>query len=58
VLDNLVRDLLDIALDLSVRELATDQTLGGEEGVLRVDNGLALGGNTDETLAILGETDD
>lgn len=57
VLDDLVGDLLDIALNLSVGELATDQTLGGEEGVLGVDDGLALGGNTDETLALLGETD-
>ena len=58
VLDDLVRDLLDIALDLDVGELATDQTLGGEEGVFGVDDGLALGGNTDKTLALLGETDD
>ena len=58
VLDDLVGDLLDIALDLSVGELATDQTLGGEEGVLGVDDGLTLGGDTDKTLALLGETDD
>jgi hypothetical protein len=58
VLDDLVGDLLDIALNLSVGELATDQTLGGEEGVLGVDDGLTLGGNTDKTLALLGETDD
>lgn len=58
VLDDLVGDLLDVALDLDVGELATDKTLGGEEGVLGVDDGLALGGNTDKTLALLGETDD
>lgn len=58
VLDDLVGDLLDIALNLSVGELATDQTLGGEEGVLGIDDGLTLGGNTDKTLALLGETDD
>ena len=58
VLDDLVGNLLNITLNLSVGELATDQTLGGEEGVLGVDDGLALGGNTDKTLALLGETND
>lgn len=58
VLDDLVGDLLDVTLDLSIGELATNETLGSEKSVLRVDNGLTLSGNTDETLAILGETDD
>ena len=58
MLDDLVGNLLDVALDLNIGELATDETLGGEEGVLGVDDGLALGGNTDKTLALLGETDD
>ena len=58
VLDDLVGDLLDVALDLGVGELAADQTLGGEEGVLGVHDGLALGGNTDETLTVLGQGDD
>ncbi|KAH0238726.1 hypothetical protein KCV06_g321, partial [Aureobasidium melanogenum] len=31
VLDNLVGDLVQVTLDLSILELATDQTLGGEE---------------------------
>ena len=57
VLDDLVGDLLDVTLDLDVGELATDETLGGEQSVLRVDDGLTLGGDTDQTLAILGETD-
>jgi hypothetical protein len=57
VLNNLVGDLLDVTLDLSIGELATNQTLGSEESVLGVDDGLTLSGNTDETLAILGETD-
>jgi len=57
VLDDLVGDLLNVTLDLSVGVLATNQTLGSEESILRVDNGLTLGGNTDETLAILGEAD-
>ncbi len=57
VLDDLVGDLLDVALDLSIGELATDQTLGSEKGVLGVDDGLTLSGDTDETLAILGKSD-
>jgi hypothetical protein len=58
VLDNLVGNLLDVALDLSIGELAADQTLGSEKCVLWVDNSLALGGDTDKTLAFLGETND
>ena len=58
VLDDLVWDLLDVALDLSIGELATDETLGSEKSVLWVDDSLALGGDTDETLALLGETND
>jgi hypothetical protein len=58
VLDNLVGDLLDVALDLAVGELAADETLGSEKSVLGVDNGLALGGNTNEALALFGEADD
>lgn len=57
VLDNLVGDLVQVTLDLSILELATDQTLGGEESVLGVDDSLALGGNTDQALTLLGETD-
>lgn len=56
VLDNLVWDLLDVALDLGVCELATDKTLGGKESILWVDDSLALGGDTDKTLAFLCET--
>jgi hypothetical protein len=58
VLDDLVWDLLDIALDLSVGELATDETLGSEKSVLWIDDSLTLGGNTDEALALLCKTDD
>jgi hypothetical protein len=57
VLDDLVGDLLDIALNLGIGELATDETLGGEEGVFGVDNSLTFGSNTNQTLAILGESD-
>jgi hypothetical protein len=58
VLDDLVGDLLDIALDLTIGELAADETLGSEKSVFWVDNGLALGGNTNKALAFLGEAND
>lgn len=58
VLDDLVRHLLDIALDFTVGELAADETLCGEEGVFGVDDGLTLGGNTDKTLTLLCEAYD
>jgi hypothetical protein len=58
VLDDLIGDLLNVTLNLSVGVLATNQTLSSEQSVLGVDNSLALGGNTDEALAILGETND
>jgi len=40
------------------RELAADEALRGEDRVLRVGDGLALGGLTDEDVAVLGEGDD
>jgi hypothetical protein len=58
VLDDLVGDLLNVTLDLNIGELATDETLGSEESVLGVNDSLTLGGNTNETLTILGDTDD
>ena len=56
MLDDLVGNLLNVTLNLNIGVLATDQTLGSEESVLGVDNGLTLSGNTDQALAILGET--
>ncbi|KAH6607458.1 hypothetical protein Trco_003771 [Trichoderma cornu-damae] len=56
VLDDFVGDLLDVSLDLSVAELATDQSLGGEESVLRVNHSLSLGGDTNQSLAVLGKS--
>lgn len=46
VLDDLIRNLLDISLDLSILELATDETLGGEKGVFGVDDSLTLCSDT------------
>lgn len=56
VLDDLVGNLLNVTLNLNIGVLATDQTLSSEQSVLGVDNGLTLSGNTDQALAILGET--
>ena len=57
MLDDLVGNLVDITLDLGIGELASDETLGGEECVLGVHDGLTLGSDTDQALAILGEGD-
>lgn len=54
--DNLVGEVLDIALDVLLRELAADQTLDVVDGLERVRCGLVLGGVSDESL-ILGEGD-
>jgi hypothetical protein len=58
VLDDLVGYLLDITLDLSVGKLAADEAFCCEESILWIDDCLALGGDTDEALALLCETDD
>jgi len=39
------------------RELAADETLGGENGIARIGDGLTLGGLADEALTGLGEGD-
>jgi len=50
--DDLVGDLSNVLLDLLVGELATNKTLGGEDGVLGVNDGLTTGGLANKTLAI------
>ena len=45
-------------LDDVVGELAADQALDRRDGVLRVGDGLALGGLADQHLAVLGEGND
>jgi hypothetical protein len=52
LVDDLEREVLHISLHLSVRELAADQALGIEDGVLRVHGNLILGSISDETLSI------
>lgn len=51
------RNVVDILLDLSIGELSANQTLGSEESVFRVHNGLTLGRLANQALALLGEGD-
>ena len=54
--DDAVGDLLGLLVDLV--HLAADEAFDGEEGVLRVDDGLALGDLADEAVPGLGVGDD
>jgi len=49
--------VLHVLFHLFVAELPTNQTLKGEDSVLRVHNRLSLSRQADETLAVLGERD-
>ena len=46
-----------VLLDDGIVEAAADQALDGEDGVLRVGHGLALGRLADQDLAVLAERD-
>jgi hypothetical protein len=48
--------VLDVALDVLLRELAADQTLDAVDGLEGVRRGLVLGGVSDKSL-FLGESD-
>jgi hypothetical protein len=52
----LVGEVLDIALDILLRELAADEALDVEDGPEGVRGGLVLGGVSDKTL-VIGEGD-
>ena len=54
-LDDLERIVLRLLADLG--ELAADEALGGEDGVLRVGDRLALGGLAHETFVGFGKSD-
>jgi hypothetical protein len=51
--DDLVGHELDVALDFGVLKLAADEALDLKDGVVGVDDGLALGDLADEALAVL-----
>lgn len=56
--DNLEGDVVQVLLDLLVLEFSANKALGGKKGCLGVDNSLTLRGKTNETLAVLGESND
>ena len=58
VLGDFERNIVDVLLHLSVGVLSTDETLRGEEGVFVVDDGLSLGGESNESLSFFREGDD
>jgi len=43
--------MLHVRLDRGISKLSTDQTLGIEDGILRVHGNLVLGGITDQSLS-------
>ena len=51
-IDDLEREVLHVGLDLSIAELAANEALGVEDGVVGVHGDLVLGGITDETLGV------
>jgi len=57
LLDDLEGEVLHVGLDLSIVELAANETLGVEDGVVRVHGDLVLGRVTDQTLGV-GEGDE
>jgi hypothetical protein len=57
-LDDRVRHQADVLLDFFFVELAADQALDGEQGVLRVGDCLAFGRRADEDFAVFLVSDD
>ena len=55
-MDILVREVLDVGLDVLLRELSANETLDIVDGVEGVGGGLVLGGVSDKAL-VLGEGD-
>jgi hypothetical protein len=51
-INDLEREVLHVGLDLGVVELAADEALGVEDGVVGVHGDLVLGGITNETLRV------
>jgi hypothetical protein len=53
LVDDLERPVLHVCLNLGIGELATDQALGVEDGVVGVHGDLVLGGIANETLRVV-----
>ena len=47
--------MFKIFLSVRIIESSTNESLGGEDGVLWVGNSLSLGGDTDKSLTIFSE---
>lgn len=58
VLYDLVRNFFNVTLALWVAVFPADKSLGGKKGVFRVDNGLALGRDTNQPFAVLRKGND
>ena len=56
VLNDLEGNFLDILLHFSVGELSSDETLSSEKSVLRVDYGLTLSWDTDQSKCVSLDT--
>lgn len=56
MMSNMDSPVLDILLDFLVPEVPSNETLEGKHGVLGVNDSLTLGWKTDETFAVLCET--
>ena len=52
LVDDLEGEVLHVGLDLSIGELAANEALGVEDGVVRVHGDLVLGRVTDQTLGV------
>ena len=57
-LDDVVGHQVDIALHHVFLEAASDQALDGEQRILRIGDGLALGGLANQHLVVTGEAHD
>ena len=53
LVNDLVRPVLHVGLNIGVRELSSNESLGVEDGVVGVHGDLVLGGITDETLRVV-----
>lgn len=53
LVDNLERPVLHVGLNLVVGKLSTNQSLGVEDGVVRVHGDLVFGGITDQSLRVV-----
>jgi hypothetical protein len=53
LVDDLERPVLHVGLDLGVRELSSNESLGVEDGVVGVHGDLVLGGISDKSLRVV-----